>query len=197
MKTLNRLCAALALATLGSAATAAGSLTLAPANRHVVFFDNGVVDPTETFSVQVLGVGFSENVVGGGFDMSFNPAVLSLDSVAINTALWEFSPSGGAIDNVAGTLKTASFNTFNVPQPTGGFLAATLNFTAKSMGNSALMLAPSDIAVFASSGGGSIDVTFGSGTVNVVPVPEPATWASMVLGLALLPGLLRRRRGQA
>lgn len=187
MKTLNRLCAALALAALCSAAGAAGSLVLSPAASSVQVSD--------TFSVEVRGESFSENVVGGGFDFSFNPAVLSLDSVVINAAVWEFAPAGGTIDNVAGTLSTASFNTFAVPQPTGNFLAATLNFTAKAFGSSALTLAPSGLAVFASSLGDPIDVAFGNGSVNVVP--EPATWASMAFGLALLPMWLRRRRSQA
>jgi hypothetical protein len=184
MKTLNRLCTALALAALCSAASAAGSLVLAPVATNVTFIDNGVIDAGEMFSVEVRGNSFSENVVGGGFDMSFNSAVLTLSSVSINNALWEFAPSGGAIDNVAGTVTTASFATFSATPPNGNFLAATLNFTAKAVGNSALTLAPSGIAVFASSAGDPIDVTFGSGSVNVAAVPEPATWASMALDQA-------------
>jgi hypothetical protein len=197
MQTVKRLCAALALATLSSVAGAAGSLVLAPGATSVTFVDNGVVDPGETFSVMVRGDSFSENVVGGGFDLSFNPAVLRLDSVAINTAVWEFAPSGGTIDNTTGTVTTASFATFAATPPSGGFLAATLTFSARAIGNSALTLAPSAVAVFASSAGDPIAVTFGSGMVNVVAVPEPATWASMALGIGLLPLWLRRRRHQA
>jgi hypothetical protein len=195
MKTLNRLCAALALAALCSAASAAGSLVLAPAASNITFTDNGTVDAAEMFSVQVRGASFTENVQGGGFDLSFNPAVLSLDSVTINTAVWDFEPRTGTIDPVAGTLTQAAFNVFSLAPPAGDFLAATLNFTAKAAGSSALTLAANGVAVFGSSIGDPIDVTFGSGTVNVVP--EPATWASMALGVALLPMWLRRRRSRA
>jgi hypothetical protein len=181
-KRLNRLCAALALAALSSAAGAAGSLVLAPGTSDVTFVDNGVVDAAEMFSVLVRGDSFSESVVGGGFDLSFDPAVVRLESVTINSAVWEFAPSGGTINNSAGTLSTAAFATFAATPPSGNFLAATLNFSAKAVGNSALTLLPSAVAVFASAAGDPISVTFGSGTVNVVAVPEPATWASMALG---------------
>lgn len=42
------------------------------------------------------------------------------------------------------------------------------------------------------------DVTFGSATPGPGPgVPEPATWAMAILGMAAVGGLLRRRRGLA
>lgn len=191
MKTFNKLSAALALAALaalGSSAQAAGSLVLTPAA--------GSVQVSNTFSVQVRGDSFSDIVGGGGFDLSFNPAVLQLESVTINAALWEFDPRAGAINNAAGTLTTASFATF-VASPTGSFLAATLNFTAKAEGVSAMTLAASSLAVFATSAGDPITVNFGSGSMAVTPVPEPTTWASMAFGLALMPMLLSRRRRRA
>jgi hypothetical protein len=36
---------------------------------------------------------------------------------------------------------------------------------------------------------------FVSGTLETFLVPEPATWASFLLGMAVLTGLRRRRRG--
>ncbi len=184
---LHRLAAAavLAIAACGSAA-AAGTLVVAPASTNAIAGDS--------FSVEIRGAGFTDRVVGGGFNLMFDAGVLALTAVAVNTALWEFAPSGGSVDNVAGLLSDVSFNTFASNQPTGDFLAATLTFSAMAPGNATLQLMASGTFPFASHLGDPIAVSFGSGSVAVSPVPEPATWAAMALGLAALPAALRRRR---
>ena len=96
------------LAMLSAAATAAaGSLIVQPLNA--------VVNIGDIFDVEVTGQGFLETIVGGGFDFTFNGAALQLTGVSI-APIWEFVPSGGAIDNVAGTLTDASFNSFATPR---------------------------------------------------------------------------------
>lgn len=187
MKTFHKLAAALVLAGCASLAGAAGSLVLAPSSTSV--------EAGDSFSVQVRGAAFAEFVVGGGFSLAFDPALLNLDSVVINTAVWEFAPGTGTIDNAAGTLTDAFFNTFAAVQPTGDFLAATLNFSAMAPGAGTLTLLPSALFPFADSTANVISVSFGSADVTVTAVPEPATWLSMGLGLTLLP-LLRRRRAR-
>lgn len=183
MNTLKTLTAALALAGLSSAALASGSLVLSPANSSV--------DVGDVFAVQVRGASFTDNVIGGGFDFSFDAGVLRLDSVVINTAVWDFATSPGTINNVAGTLTNTFFNAFNT-LPTGNFAIATLNFTATAAGISPLTLLANPSFPFANDLVEVIDVTYGTGQVTVGAVPEPSTWASLALGLALLP-MLRRR----
>ena len=175
MHVIQKLAASLSLASVCVAATAAGNLVIDPLASSV--------NPGNAFSLKVLGTAFSDVVVGGGFNLSFNSSLLRLDSVQINVMLWEFAPSSGTINNVAGTLSDAYFNTFN-NSPTGNFEAATLNFTAKAPGNAAVTLSSSASFPFASSAAEVITVTFGSGQVAVVP--EPATVVTMLLGLGLL-----------
>ena len=182
--TLKTLAAALALAGLCGAAQADGSVVLAPTNTTATV--------GSSFAVQVRGVGFTDSVVGGGFNLSFNPLVVNLSSVLVNTAVWEFVSSPGTINNAAGTLVDVFFNSNRLVLPTGDFDIATLNFTAMAEGISALTLAGSSDFPFANSNIEIINVSFGGGSAEVIAVPEPSTWATMALGLALLP-MVRRR----
>ena len=183
-KSFKTLTAALALAGLCSAAQAVGSLVLSPVLSSA--------EAGSSFSVLVRGLNFTDNVIGGGFNLAFNAAVLRLDSVAINPVVWEFVSSNGTINNVAGTLSDAFFNSNRAQLPTGNFDVATLNFTARASGISALTLSASADFPFANDLVEVINVAYGSGSGNVSAVPEPATWASLLLGLALLPTLRRR-----
>ena len=187
MNNVKTLIAALALAGLCTAAQATGSLVIAPLNTSAV--------AGNSFSVMVRGLNFTDNVVGGGFSLAFNPSVLRLDRVAINTVVWEFVSSPGAINNVLGTLSDAFFNSNRAQLPTGNFEVATLNFTARAAGSSPLTLSGSADFPFANDLVEVINVAYGSGRVDVSAVPEPASWAALLLGLALMPALRRRRTG--
>lgn len=184
MHVIQKLVAALTVAGVCGAASAAGTLVVDPPDSNVL--------EGAAFELKVLGTGFVANdVLGGGFNLTFNPSILTLDDVTFSAAAWEFFTSQGTKDNVAGTLTDVSFNSFN-SKPTGNFEAATLHFTAKAPGTSAVMLAAS--AGFPFGGlltAGEIPVTYGVGQVTVVP--EPATLATLLLGLGLLPLVLRRR----
>jgi hypothetical protein len=98
MKTLQKLCAALALAGLACSAQASGRMVITPSATSTA--------PGSSFSVDVRGADFTDIVVGGGFNLSFDASLLSLDSVVIDTS-WEFARSGGLIDNASGTLSDA------------------------------------------------------------------------------------------
>jgi hypothetical protein len=180
--------ASFALCGLCSVAAAAGSLVVAPASASVL--------PGASFNVEVRGAGFSDNVVGGGFNLDFNPAVLRLDSVTVNTVEWEFLSNPGTIDNAAGSLRNVWFNAFAAPLPTGNFPIAVLSFTAKLPGSSALNLSAAPDFPFANDLAELIHVSYGSGNVNVSAVPELSSWVAMVLGLTWLGGASgwRRRR---
>lgn len=182
MRLIQQCIAALSLAGVCATASAAGNLVLDPASSSVA--------PGGAFSLTVMGTAFSDTVVGGGFNLSFNAAMLTLDSVVINTLLWEFAPITGTIDNAAGTLSNVAFNTF-IHSPTGSFEAATLNFTAKAPGLSAVTLSESALFPFANTAAEVIAVSYGAAQVNAVP--EPASVITMLLGLGLLPWALRRR----
>jgi hypothetical protein len=184
-KTLLAAAAAATLSTLApGVAQATGSLVFAPVASSVTQGDS--------FAVQVRGESFTDNVVGGGFSMSYDRAVLSLASVVVNTTVWDFSSSAGLIDNTTGNLTDVFFNTIAATLPTGNFAIATLNFLAVGEGTSALVLRASPTFPFANDLAEVIEVSFGTGSVNVSAVPEPAAWMSMLLGGLMLP-LLRRR----
>jgi hypothetical protein len=179
MKTLQQLCAALALAGVACAAQASGRMVITPSATSTT--------PGSSFSVAVSGADFTDQVIGGGFNLIFDPTLLSLDSVFID-ASWEFARNGGLVDNASGTLSDAYFNTFTAPR-SGDFAVATLTFTAKAAGSSLLVLANSPDFPFANVMAEVIDVSYG--TARVTAVPEPATWATLLAGVALL-GARRR-----
>lgn len=184
MNSIKSLVAALALAGFGTAASASGALVLNPADSTAQVGD--------VIVVEVRGENFTDQVVGGGFDLSFDPTVLSLSSVSVDMVEWEFLTNPGTIDNSAGTLTAVWFNAFLAPLPTGNFPVATLRFNALAAGASALNLAANPLFPFVNDGVGLIDVSIGSGGVTVSVVPELSTWASLALGLACLPGMRRR-----
>ena len=174
---------ALALGSLAAPAGATGALVFSPTESNALV--------GQTVVVEVRGQGFSDFVVGGGFDLAFDPTVLSLSSVEIDTAEWEFITNPGSIDNSAGTLTAVWFNAFADPLPTGNFPIATLRFDAVAPGMATLNLLANADFPFVSDLVELIDVDFSQqGSVSVVP--EPATWAHVALGLALLPWLRRR-----
>lgn len=174
--------AALLLSTLG--AQAAGSLVITPSAS--------AVNPGDSFALQVRGSGFSDSVVGGGFNLSFDPSLLSLDSVSVDTVVWEFVSSNGLTNNAAGTLSDVYFNSFKALLPTGDFSVATLQFSAKASGNSSIQLSESPSFPFANDLAEVIAVDYGSASVSISAVPEPGSMAMLLLGLAGL-GLWRRQ----
>ncbi len=165
-------CATLLASALG--AQAAGSLLVGPANT--------AVSPGDSFVLQVRGSAFTDDVVGGGFNLSFDPAVLSLTSVSVDTVVWEFVSSNGQIDNVMGLLSDVYFNSFRAVLPTGDFNIATLQFTALAGGNSLVQMSASPSFPFADDLGEVIAVSFGGANVAVSAVPEPNTWALWLAG---------------
>ena len=173
-----------AIAMLSAAATAtAGSLIIQPPNT--------VVNIGDSFDLEVRGQGFLETIVGGGFDFTFDSTELQLTGVSI-APIWEFVPSGGTIDNVAGTLTDASFNSFANPR-SGDFDVATLSFKALAPGLPEIALAASTLFVFSDVPGNEVTPLFGKATVQVLGVPEPSAVAMMLAGFGLLALTLGRR----
>lgn len=147
-----------------------------------------------TFSLDVLATDFANPILGGGFDLTFDPSVLRLDSVVI-PASWEFARNGGLIDNTTGTVSNAFFATFSAPKA-GDFLTATLNFTAIGTGQSLVTLLPNvdqpfveDVTV------ALVNPALKAGLVNVPSVPEPSSLALLLAGAGLAVVARHKRRG--
>lgn len=179
---IRRIAAAAALVVAGASAAQAQVVALqAPATPLAV---------GDVFNVSVVGQAFLAAIVGGGFNLAFNPAVLQLTGPATIAPIWEFAPSGGILNNGAGTLTDVSFNSFVTPR-SGNFDIATLSLQVIGMGNSPLTLSPSALFTFSDVQGNMVTPQFVNSGVSVVP--EPGAVALMLAGMALLLPVLRRR----
>ena len=145
-----------------------------------------------TFSMNILGAGFnSGDLDGGGINFTYDSSVVSVLGVTINTADWEFAPSAGTINNIAGTVTGIVFNSFS--SRTGSLTFATVQFSAVGASGSVSSLGLSEYAPnpFASGGKGYPGLSFDqTGSIAIVPLPS-ALWlfASAMMSLG---GLARR-----
>ena len=174
----------LGLSLLSAGAVQAQSLVVNPGST--------TTEVGQSFSLTVEGKDFATAIVGGGFNLSFDPTMLHLDSISIPTS-WELFRSTGLLDEASGTVTDVSFNTFSSPKA-GDFLTATLNFTAVGVGTSQVRLAPSTPYVFADVDVNQVNPSFGSATVTVSAVPEPASLALLLAGAGVV-AVVRRRQG--
>jgi hypothetical protein len=185
MKTLSRLIAGLTLL-CGQASAATIGWETAPETINV----------SDTIFLDIIGSDFGSNVDGGGVNFAYDSSVLSVTSVSINEAVWDFGATGistGAIDNVAGTVDGIMVNTFaNV---SGSFTVATIEFLAIGVGTSDLILSELGLNPWAS-GGSAINPTMASGSLTVIEsslVPVPAAVWLFGSGLLGLVGMARRK----
>ncbi|VAW59291.1 hypothetical protein MNBD_GAMMA08-307 [hydrothermal vent metagenome] len=162
------------LSTGGHAAT----VSLSPASL--------VVGINETFTLELTGSDFNSGTLdGGGVNINFDPTVINVTNVVINTDVWEFYSTAGVIDNLAGTVNDISFNSFVTR--TGNLNFATIEFTAVGSGVSALSLTENFFNPFATNGTPYLDLTFDQSiSVSVQSVPVPAAVWLFISGLALV-----------
>ncbi len=144
----------------------------------------------ESFSVDIQGSGFVDQIFGGGYNIAFDPSVLQLEAIVIPPS-WEFATSPGTLDAAAGTVTDVFFNTFVAPVA-GDFLTATLTFRAIGTGTSDITLSASDSFPFGNEFGEAVAVAFNGGTVTAVP--EPGAIGLLLAGLASLGWGVRRRQ---
>jgi len=148
----------------------------------------------ETFTVAIQAFDFADRIVGGGYNIAFDPTVLRLDGIDI-PANWEFARSTGLLDAVAGTVSDVYFNTFAAPIK-GDFLTSTLRFTAMASGTSSITLSDSPSFPFGNEDAFPVAVSYGATSVTVAAVPEPETLSLMLSGMALVGVVAARRRRQ-
>lgn len=184
---------------LGTAAAGAGLLLIGQvANAAIITLDltNVSVNPGDPFTLTVIGQDFTGGVngatgdgtLGGGIVVSWDPAVITLASLADVTSLFpgdEFFAPAPVLDSAGGTL-TMSFGSFN-GATTPSFDIAALNFTALAAGATLVNLEESPGDVW-TDGAGLINVmpAYIDGTVTVsgvTVVPLPASLLLLGSGL--------------
>ena len=149
-----------------------------------------IVDLGSDFSMAIVGEDFTSITEGGGLNLSFDPAVIKVNSVVLDSATWEFFTNPGSINNTIGTGTVDDIIFASSIGRSGNFDIGTIFFTALSLGTSNLGLTASPDNPFAS-GGDPLPVTLSAGQVSVVPEPEPL-WL-LLFGLATVWLTLKKR----
>ena len=145
----------------------------------------------DIFTLDIVGIGFIENVDGGGINLAFDGSVLNVLSVTIDETVWDFGNTGistGVLDNTSGTIDGLMVNAFS--DVTGDFTVTSIEFQAIGFGSTLLTLSEFTLNPWAS-GGSVINPGYIDGSVTVVPVPV-AAWL-FGSGLISLIGLARRK----
>jgi hypothetical protein len=181
--------AALALAAASPAAAGTFAFTGTSSN------DTPPPTPSALCAIGEVRVAFSpanSTATGNSNFGAFGPTLahcLSLPPTSYSGGIFDFAFAAG--DDLTGT-----YSGFFTPTATPGLLNTTVNFVATGGTGRFLGASGAFQAV------GTLDrrlprpfndVTF-SGTLNLPAVPEPATWAMMILGFGLTGAAVRRRR---
>ena len=171
------------------AATALLGLAASPASAAIVA--NLGVNPTSAtgaFSHAVGGAVFDDQIT---FQLVGGPQFLTIASVTNNfaNAASQISNFTGSVFRIVGTI--GGGDDVRVIGP----VAATANCGAncQGFGGSAVVAAGDYYLNLSGTGGGTAGY---GGTLSVAAVPEPATWAMMILGFAGVGFMAYRRRNQ-
>ena len=131
--------------------------TLVIADANVSFSDRSVKSRIgKAFTLDVLMSDFPMTE-GGGLVLHYNPALVQVNSVVVDSSVWEFVNREGDIDNAGGEVSSILFSSFQ--GVTGDAKIATIEFQAISKGRGIIRLEESGDNPFAGDGQG-IAATF-------------------------------------
>lgn len=176
------------------------ALFCVPQQGHALSFtvDSATVNVGDTFTIN-LTVTDAVDLTAWQFDLGYNPLHVQANGVTEGPFLSSagttfFTP--GVIDNTTGLISLVSASFVDLTPPGGSGILASIEFTALSAGLSPLT-ASNVFLNFTDSGffvtDGSACVT-GSPACGGSPVPEPSSFALLLLGGLTLWGM-RRWRG--
>jgi Cohesin domain len=157
--------------------------------------DSATVNIADVFNIN-LRVVDAVNLSSWQFDLAYNPTILQANLVTEGSFLSSagttfFIP--GAIDNTTGLISLVSTSFVDLTPPSGSGVLATVQFTALSSGLSPLT-ASNVFLNFLDSGftvsNGEVCVLGNSctGTGGGGGVPEPSSWALLLLGGVMMWG---------
>lgn len=101
---------------------------------------------------------------GGGVNLQFDPSVVKVTGVSVNSAQWNFASNPGTIDNAKGKVSDIWFSSFN--GVSGTATVATIQLQALKRGKCPLKISESSINPFAS-GGQKVAIQLVNGLVQV------------------------------
>jgi len=157
------------------------------------------VSAGSTFTVTIMGSGFTVPVDAGGLNITWNPAVLTLGPSGVTLdPIWVPPSTKGTVASGSITGMFLFDNTPPNPNPTPGtsFNIATIQFMALASGTSSISPTENLTNPFAGGGAQITGIIFSNGAVTVPggpTVPEPQSAALMLTGLGVGAWLYRRR----
>lgn len=193
--------AVIAAAFFAGAAAQAATISVLPANA------SGVEGSTLNFTID--GAGFDTNTLGGGLQLSWDPAVLQLQTGSIipNTAVFNSDPFDGtpanligSVNNGAGTWTgfSAFANFLGAGVGSANFNIVQLTFTLLNPGTSAINVSGvAENPWVQLSSLDPINVMYTGAFVNVTPVPLPASVWLLGSALGALGYSVRKRKTAA
>jgi hypothetical protein len=143
----------------------------------------------DSFTVDIVGSNFTE-LAGGTINLGFDSSLLTIDSVAVNSVLFDFLPDGGG-PAAGNTWPNIGFDTFVNNPATGNFTIATITLTAGGSGTASLSILGSSQYFSATA---QLSPTLVGSTVNISAVPLPAAAWLFGSGLPGLIGISRRKK---
>jgi len=138
---------------------------LADAAEPVVDFSPSRTKATvgETVLVDLVMQDFPVNQ-GGVFSMRFDPSVVQVNQVSVNTTDWNFFHRVSAIDNTNGVVSDIIFASYTGVG--GDAVIATVEFKIIKKGRSKLKLVKSEIDSFFVDGENIADIEYGRGVIR-------------------------------